>query len=288
MKRRKVAGLQLTTRADLLQFCSQLQLPSLAVRRELATNPSSAAAVAHMGRAYFCIPQAAATFGVEGACFTGPMHMQWVSQLAEHAQQFTSHIDGKYKLHHGVWILLTLGTHEIKVVGEHNVSKLTTTFVPLVYQFCRNHESTGACRMLCQALNIVSQRVCGRNLQPGSTMSDHSDGCRAGLLAEWPRTPHGQCWPHLRRKLGEGAFCSKKRPHFEELPKHLEAVHLSQTTEMRDFFIKEIGKVWDSWGTTWNMRSLWNEYMVAPWDNWSIGLFDCMLCTPSQQAQESY
>ena len=146
----------------------------------------------------------------------------------------------------------------------------------------------GACAMVCQALNIVSRRVCGQPLQPGSCMSDHSDGCRAGLLAEWPATPHGQCWPHLRRKLAEGAFCSKKHPHFDDLPRHLEAVHFSQSAEMRDFFTQEIGRVWDSWGNKWNMRSLWNEYMVAPWDNWSIGLFDCMLCTPSQQAHESW
>ena len=104
----------------------------------------------------------------------------------------------------------------------------------------------------------------------------------------WPSAPHGQCWPHLRRKLAEGIFCSKRHPHFDTIPKHLEAVHLCQSAQMRDFLIKEIGEIWDSWGEKWNLRSLWNEYMVSPWDNWSIGLFDCMLCTPSQQAQESW
>ena len=28
--------------------------------------------------------------------------------------------------------------------------------------------------------------------------------------------------------------------------------------------------------------------MVAPWDNWSLGLFDCMLCKTSQQTHESW
>ena len=37
------------------------------------------------------------------------------------------------------------------------------------------------------------------------------------------------------------------------------------------------------------MRSFWNEYCVAPWDNWSLGLFDkVVLCTPSQQCHESW
>ena len=144
--------------------------------------------------------------------------------------------------------------------------------------------------MLSMAVNVVAEKCFGikHKIEPGALMSDHSDGCRAGMLAVWPDVPHGQCWPHIRRKLGEGAFCSKKHPHFDEIVKHLTAVHMCQSDGMRDFIIHEIGKVWESWGKKWNMRSFWNEYMVEPWDNWSIGLFDCMLCTPSQQAQESW
>eukprot|EP00966_Prymnesium_polylepis_P084095 1946501-Prymnesium_polylepis.2 len=142
--------------------------------------------------------------------------------------------------------------------------------------------------MLSNALQAVSVRCFGEKLQPGALMSDHSDGCRAGMLSTWPDAPHGQCWPHIIRKFGEGGFCSKKHPHFDVIPDHLRAIHFSQTAEMRNFFIAEIGKVWDSWGRKWNLSSFWDEYIVAPWDNWSIGLFDCMLCTPSQQAHESW
>ena len=34
--------------------------------------------------------------------------------------------------------------------------------------------------------------------------------------------------------------------------------------------------------------AFWNEYLVAPWNNWSIGEFGCMLSTPSQQPQEAW
>ena len=47
-------------------------------------------------------------------------------------------------------------------------------------------------------------------------------------------------------------------------------------------------QVWDDWGTGYNLEILWNEYLIEPWDNWSIGLFDCPLTTPSQQAQERW
>ena len=118
--------------------------------------------------------------------------------------------------------------------------------------------------MLCRALNQLSVWASGQPLDPGAKISDHSDGCRAGMNTVWPSAPHGQCWPHLRRKLAEGIFCSKRHPHFDTIPKHLEAVHLCQSAQMRDFLIKEIGEIWDSWGEKWNLRSLWNEYMVSP------------------------
>ena len=142
--------------------------------------------------------------------------------------------------------------------------------------------------MLATALEVLSKRFYGQGFKPSALMSDHSDGCRSGMLSVWPSAPHGQCWPHIRRKLGEGAFCSKKHPHFDTIAEHLEAVHLASSPLMRDFLIKEVGKVWDSWGDRWNLKSFWNEYMVEPWDNWSIGVFDGMLCTPSQQTQESW
>lgn len=102
-------------------------------------------ALALMGCSFVWIPQNAAAFSVGGACFTRPTQMIWAQQLASVSGQLMLHMDGKYKLHHSVRILLTLGTHMLKGIGETGIiSRLTTTtFVPLVYLFCKNHESTG-------------------------------------------------------------------------------------------------------------------------------------------------
>jgi hypothetical protein len=142
-KKKRVAGVQITTRLELIQFCKRLMLPPTSMCRQIVTNPAAEAVMALMGHDYLCVPQDAAAFSVEGACFTGPTQIKWMSQLHRLDNHFSLHMDGKYKIHHGVWILLSIGTHCLKVVGETKVCKLHTTFVPLVYLFCKNHESTG-------------------------------------------------------------------------------------------------------------------------------------------------
>ena len=120
-------------------------LPPPNICRQLVTNPGAGAVSALLQKDYICIPQDAATFQVDGACFTGPTQISWVRQLVGRPGQFVLHMDGKYKLHHGVWILLTIGTHCLRAMGETATTSLGNTFIPLVYLFCKNHESTGTC-----------------------------------------------------------------------------------------------------------------------------------------------
>ena len=96
--------------------------------------------------------------------------------------------------------------------------------------------------MLCDGANHTTMRFFGKKLVPCALMSDHSAGCRHGLTKTWPEAPFGQCWPHIKRKFSEGAFCSKKHPFFGTIGKHLDAVHLCQTVAMRDYVIHAIGK----------------------------------------------
>ena len=54
------------------------------------------------------------SLGCEGALFTGPAQIRWIGQLVHMCYQFSLHIDGKWKLHHGGFVLITLGTHCLK------------------------------------------------------------------------------------------------------------------------------------------------------------------------------
>ena len=121
-------------------------------------------------------------------------------------------------------------------------------------------------------------------------MSDHSEGFRQAFQEAFVGSPFGQCWPHIIRKFVEGEYvqagASSKWIHFEDAQEDMRAIHLAGSTGMKELLIRECGKVWDKWGQ--QMRPFWNSYCVDPWDCWSIGDFGCMLCTPSQQAQESW
>ena len=132
-----------------------------------------------------------------------------------------------------------------------------------------------------------SHKYYGKVLEPGATMSDHSAGFRAALKKSFPNAPFGQCWPHIIRKFEEGEYMKKTDSHFEVAKEHLRTIHLAGTTDMKELLIRETGKVWDTWRGK-PMNTFWDSNCVEPWDCWSIGDFDCMLCTPSQNTQESW
>ena len=171
MRRSEVAGLQVKCILELKRFCHPYTYPTL---ENLET----------WDQTLIYIPLDATEYSVEGACFTGKMQINWIGQLMERPHQFALHADGKHKLHHGKWILQTLGSHYLK--WDNNYKTLKTSFVPLIYQFCAQHESAGSCRMLLDALLVVGKRYFpDMTLLPGATVSDHSDRCVCLLYVQY-------------------------------------------------------------------------------------------------------
>ena len=126
-------------------------------------------------------------------------------------------------------------------------------------------------------------------------LADHSAGFKMGLTNQWEDGTFGQCWPHLIRKYMKGEYVSKKHKNYDNIKMQLKALHMAYSPEIAKLLKREIGRLWDK---TYHckevsdagdkFRRLWNEYCQGPWFNWSIGQFDTMLCTPSQQCQESW
>ena len=316
MKRSAVAGIEVKCMHDLLNFCQPLTAPAdvgllgftgptfpalpllpapavMALPRPMPSPIPTAlqSAIAQMRCLY--IPLDNLAFGVDGVLLTGRMQIYWLGQLMSMPRGFVLHADGKHKLHHGSWILMTLGTHMLRWDPHHLT--LSTTFVPLVYLMCKQHESDGACMMLARGLQALALKYFPTDedgnaiaLMPGACMSDRSPAFRSAFAAVFPDSPFGTCWPHIIRKWNEGEYASKTFEHFDKVGKHLQSIHLARSAKMRDLLKFEYGEVWDGWDGGKETRKVWNSYCLEGWDCWSIGLFSARLCTPSQNTQESW
>ena len=230
------------------------------------------------------IPILPGPYGVHGACFTGAVQIKWIGQLVERAHQWVAHGDGTYKYHYDGWIILSLGTHQLKWDAQHNT--LSNSFVPLIYMFCKEHESNAVCTLLCDAGNKTAEQYYGAKLEPGGCIADHSDGLRNAFEATWPEAGFAQCWPHIVRKFGEGEYVSKKWAHLDETLEMLRCINLARTDSMKVLLLSDCGNQWDAWGN--EMDKFWDSNCQPPWDCWSVSDSSCMLMTASNQTQESW
>ena len=235
--------------------------------------------------ATMAVPLSGSDYAVHGQCFTGPVQVGWMLQLLGMPLKFVLHVDGKHKLHHGKFILITLGTHYLRY-DEHHTT-LSTSFAPLMYLMCREQESDGCAQLLCDALDDVTLKYFNAKLQPGATISDHTDAFKNALSRSYG-TVHGSCYPHLKRKWGEGKeYVSKTWEHHEEVGDHIRYFNHAHNEYMKNTLVVYIGKLWDDWGCPAGLERFWNSHINADnnWDMWSIGDFECMLCTPSNQVR---
>jgi len=272
MKKAKTAGYCVGTLNELKTFVMALNIPcaSNVVNDELKF-------------AMLTVPITTATLESAGVPLCSPHQAKLISQLADMPDRFTLHADGKYKLHHGGFILLTLGTHVLKLVKQ----QLRTSFVPLMHVVKPAGESEAGCTLLLESANFISMMLNGKSLSPSYTCNDHCDSYKNAFTRTYPNAYNGQCYPHIIVRLTRGEFIKKTHPNFEDAYKHIRSIHLASSECMKLLLIAECGKVWDTWAGR-PMHGFWDEYCVAPWDCWSIGSTNAMLATPSNQTIESW
>ena len=138
----KTAGVQLETFLDLQRWAAENYLPA---DRE-AMEPFKVYAVPLDWTKYL---------GVEAVALTLHVQVGWIQTLVNNPHKFVLHVDGKHKLHHGSWILVTVGTHSVERDEHQNSSRgqIVHSFRPLVYMFCKQHESAESITFLLDALN---------------------------------------------------------------------------------------------------------------------------------------
>ena len=140
LKRQKLAGVQLETTLELQQWASAHALP--ARLEDMAKWVTYAIPMDYMQY-----------LNVDAVVLTLKVQVDWIGQLVAMPGRFVIHIDGKHKIHHGKWILVTIGTHSIE---SNRRSGIVHSFRPLVYMFCKQHESTDSIIFGLDALNMYA------------------------------------------------------------------------------------------------------------------------------------
>ena len=266
----------------------------------------------------------------DAICLTGLTELGWIFQLVNSTVRYSLHIDGKHKLHHGKWMLVTIGCHDL-ALDKDDRNEIVHSYRPLVYMFVKQQETTESVKLLCESVNFVAKTCFGADegLLPGIVNMDHSDGFRNGTLSVWNAagtyrsvshriclyrtvsTPYrmdspivacthtricayltvshpyrlylyvsylpgagiNTCWPHLKRKVGQGEYLSKEHEFYATLNEIMVSIHFSQTYEMMELLIMQGGDLMhETTQTERKLRALWNEYFVEPWNCWCFNL----------------
>jgi hypothetical protein len=112
-------------------------------------------------------------------------------------------------------------------------------------------------------LQVVALKYFGQRLSPSVSVSDHSDGLRAGmamitgnahllqvstkLAVEESSLPHFADWAHIATYYRKGRLLSKQNPYYDEVWHMMKAVHFAHTLEMKELLEVLIFDVWEDW-----------------------------------------
>ena len=92
-------------------------------------------------------------FIVQGVIFTTLKSVNWLGQLLQGEMPHAFHCDGTRRLHHGKWVLITLGVTSLEWCQVKR--KHVHSFRPLIYLFCRQQETVPAIAMTVAGLREV-------------------------------------------------------------------------------------------------------------------------------------
>ena len=101
---------------------------------------------------------------VEAVVVVGKLQVWWLLQLV-FVKNWVLHIDGKFKLHHGGWVLVTIGTHVVEQrrnsdnKNANHSAGVVHAFRPLAHMLSKRIEDTSSIQFMLTALEVVV-RMC--------------------------------------------------------------------------------------------------------------------------------
>ena len=220
---------------------------------------------------------------VEAVVLTMHVQINWIGILVHLEFYWCLHIDGKYKLHHGDWMLVTYGTHSIH---SDKRNRIRHTFRPLIYMFVKQQESTDCIFLGLTCLNFIAQRFFQKSFSPRVGVADHGPGLSGG----WKKFSSNKllgCYPHITWHLTHGKLLPKVHPLFDEACEVVRVMHMCETEGMWNVLLTGLARKWGN--DDEEINKLWNSIFVAPYANWYLGYdTNTPLTYPSQQTQENW
>ena len=270
LKKSQVAGVMIKYYSEMQQWASKHELPATLDEVEPFV--------------VYAVPFDADKFNdVEAVVLTMHVQINWIGILVKLEFYYCLHIDGKYKLHHGDWMLVTFGTHSIHQVGK----KIRHTFRPLIYMFVKQQESSSSIFLGLTCCNLIATRFFKKPFAPKVGVADHGPGLLSGFKRMWPNGVLLGCYPHITWHLTHGKLLPKQHPLFEEACTTVPIMHLCETPGMWNVLLDGLARKWGN--NDAEINKLWDSIFVEPRDNWYLGYnTDTPLTYPSQQTQENW
>lgn len=189
----------------------------------------------------YAIPFPAEAFpNTEAVVLTMHVQINWIGLLVNGAMYFPVHMDGKAKLHHGGWYLITFGTHVLKFRD----GSVHHTFRPLVYMFVKQRETAESIHLGLYCCNVVAQRFYQKPFDPQVGIADHGPGIRVGFNTYTPRKSLLGCFAHIVWHLTHGKTLKVGHPKHEEVVNLVKRVHHCETPGMWNVITAAIGRLW--------------------------------------------
>lgn len=221
---------------------------------------------------------------VEAIVLTMHVQINWIGYLVNLGFNFPLHIDGKYKLHHGDWLLITFGTHSLRLAAKERTAH---TFRPLLYVFTKQQESTDVVWLGLVCCNFIAMRYFQKSFSPSVGIADHGPGINGGWTKMWPDRKLLGCYPHISWHMSHGKLLPKSHPLFDEASEAIRVMHTAETEGMWRVLLHGLARKWGDDDAAIN--KMWNSIYCSPYDNWYLG-YDTStpLTYPSNQVEENW
>ena len=211
--------------------------------------------------------------------------IDWIGQLRDNANRFAIHIDGKWKVHQGDWLLVTLGTHST----EYNDARgeVNHSFRPLMYMLTSEQETEKCILYLLEAFKKVAMQHHGFVPEPAAGVSDHGKGIMSAFKLAFPKAVMMGCWAHIAWGLSHGKLLPLSHPNFETVSEQIHEIQTCHTKGMWDVMVTALAQIWGNKDKALN--DLWNSIFVYPYNNWGLWIScGCPQILANNNTEECY